>query len=192
MLRQGIVRLALVMAPRAAVTMTGVGYAVDYGSTFIDLRGKLPEREGTIYGTRNESAIQGVVIHHTATSGQTIRSIAQFHAETRGWPGIAYHYAIGYDGVVYRLQDVSKVTYHAKGYNYRTIGVALIGNFDEKEMPERMKGSLVKLLNHLKGERPLKYVCLHRQTKATACPGKYATSFASPHLFGSQHLDVRK
>lgn len=191
-MRAAIIRMALVLMPRAAVTMTGAGYAVDHTSSFIDLRGDLPVHPSAVYAAREVSKIQGAIIHHSATKGQTIRSIAQFHTEVRQWPGVAYHFAIGYDGVIYQLQDVETVTYHAQGHNARTIGIVLIGNFQDRPLPEKMETSLVNLLAYLEEVYGLKYIWLHGQTKATLCPGKYARDFAEPYLKGLEYLPVRK
>ena len=184
LLRASVLRLALVTGPRAAIVMGGVGGALGYGSQVVDLVGKLPVDVDRQYVRRDTAKIEGLVWHHSATTGQTIRSIAEYQVEVRKWPAIAYHYAIGYDGMVYRLNPVERVSYHAEGRNSRTIGVVLIGNYHERDVSEAMKASIVKLQEHLSNSYQLKYVWMHRETKATACPGKHAAAYLLPLLYG--------
>lgn len=183
-LRAATVRLAMVTGPRALVVMGGVGGAAGFGSQVIDLTGQLPVDMKRSYLLRPVERIEGMVWHHSATNGQTIKSIADYHVQVRKWPAIAYHYAIGYDGRAYKLNDVDRITYHAEGRNSKTIGVVLIGNYQERELTEAMKATAVKMEEYLSAEYHLKYVWLHRETKATACPGRYATDFLDPLLFG--------
>jgi len=177
---------------RPALTLTGVGAIGNFGTTIIDLRGTLPVSEHYEYVTRSEDYIEGVIWHHSATTGQTIRSIAEFHIEVKKWPGVAYHYAVGWDGQVYLLNDPTVVSFHAQGHNRKTIGIVLIGNYHEREMTEEMKEAIVQLQGWLKEKYELKYSWYHGETKATACPGKYAIPFLKPLLYGprpQQRLD---
>lgn len=172
----------MVLAPRAAVTMTGTGAAIGYGSSWHDLRGSLPTN-GT-YGSRPESDVEGVVWHHSASRGQSIRNLAQYHTMVRGWPGIAYHFAIGWDGVIYQMNDVTTLSYHAQGYNSKTIGVVLVGNYEEREITDEMAESIVMLNEYLKDRYSLKFAWTHCETKATICPGKYAREMLDDLLYG--------
>lgn len=153
----------------------GLAFAVAIGSEdmpLVDLRGKLPT--ACAYPERNIGAVTGIIIHHSATRGQSISSIAQFHVQTRGWCGIAYHYGVGWDGKVYLLNDPERNTNHAFKNNTRNIGICLIGNYDEQPVPPEAVHSaarLVAMLRHKYG--PLR-VMFHSDTKATACPGRYA------------------
>lgn len=81
---------------------------------------------------------------------------------------------------------------HAQFNNAGTVGVSLIGNYDEAELPKPAADSLKKLVDALVayygfadgghvpaktedmssyGESPR--VVGHRDTKGTSCPGKY-------------------
>jgi hypothetical protein len=172
------------LALRGAVTMTAAGSAVGYSSNIIDLRDQLPRRPDVEYRHRVENEVDGIVWHHSATRAQTIRSIADYHTRVKGWPEIGYHYAVGHDGRIYQLLDVKKWSNHAQGYNRRTIGVVLIGNYHEREMPEAMKSSVLYLQEYLCDTYNIDYVWLHRDTKPTACPGNYASEFLKNIQFG--------
>lgn len=178
-------RLTMVIAPRAVVTMVGGGVVAGFGSQIIDLRGQLPTSIEKHYGHRPVENIKGVVWHHSATRGQSIHTIAEYHIEVRGWPGIAYHYAIGWDGVVYALNSPETISYQSEGYNSKTIGVVLIGNYEERDLTPEMEASIIKLNDYLHGEFNLQFAWLHRDTKSTLCPGRYATEFLRPYLYGA-------
>lgn len=167
---------------RSAVVLTAVGSMAGYGTHWVDLRGSLPTNGR--YPRRNIESIEGAVVHHSATKAQSIYSIAQYHTMVNGWRGIAYHIAIGYDGVVYQLNDLESISTHAKGYNSRTIGVVLIGNYHEREMTNEMKSALIGVLEELGDTYKLKFVWAHRDARKTACPGKYAYEFLRSYLYG--------
>jgi hypothetical protein len=179
-----ILRLSMRVAPRAAAGMAAAGGIMGYGSSIVDLRGELPVRADMSFPTRSMSDIEGLVIHHSATQSQSIRSIAQFHTEMRKWPGISYHFAIDQQGVIYQMNSLTDCSYHAQGYNRRTIGMVLLGNFQEGWMPEPMLESLIVMNEHLRDEYNLKYAVLHKDTKKTACPGKFAEMDIRPYLYG--------
>ncbi len=183
-LRPMAVRALLVMAPRTAVVMTGAGAATDYTSRYIDLSGDLPVAEARHYPRRDLSEINGLVIHHSATKGRTIRSMAEYHIEVKGWPGLAYHYAIGWDGVVYHCQDDRNASYHTQGHNRHNVGVVLVGDYEAKEPSEAMIRSLGMLIEDLRGKYRMDHAWMHRETKATLCPGSRAVPHVQPLLFG--------
>lgn len=171
--------LARRIAEKALVR--GLCVAVGLGSTevpLIDLRGKLPTNGE--YPPRDMGKVTAIVVHHSATKGQTIRSIAEFHTTTKGWPAIAYHYAIGYDGKVYLLNDPERRTNHAQGVNSRTIGVCLIGNYQEQPVPPEVIRSFIHLRAFINTTYGQKAVLWHRETKATDCPGRYAIEALDP------------
>ncbi len=94
-----------------------------------------------------------VVIHHTATCNfppdpaAEVRAIYAFHTITRGWGDIGYHALVDADGQIYegrRGRDVDPfgrlprdvfsfgvVGAHASGYNHGSVGIALLGDFQE-------------------------------------------------------------
>lgn len=177
-------RTMRVIAPRAVGVMVGGGVIAGFGSRIVDLRGELPVSDGKHYRHRPIEQVHGVVWHHSATTGQTIRSIAQFHVEVRKWPAIAYHYAIGWDGVVYQLNDPATISYQAQGYNSKTIGVVLIGNYQERDLTPEMRSSILTLQSYLKDKYHLQFSWMHMETKPTLCPGRYAKAYLAPLMYG--------
>jgi N-acetyl-anhydromuramyl-L-alanine amidase AmpD len=159
-------RIAGKVATRGLVVALGVGYSE---APFIDLRGKLPTTGE--YPARDMDRVDAIVVHHSATRGQTIRSIAEFHTATRGWPSIAYHFAVGWDGKVYQLNDVERRTNHAQGFNSRSIGVCLIGDYEAHPVPPETVHSLSHLIEALSEQYGPLRIVLHSETKQTKCPG---------------------
>lgn len=151
----------------ALTATTGAGY----GEQYRDLRGKLPT-DGD-YPTRNMEQVSTTVIHHTATQGATLYSMAEFQVNRRGWAGIGYHYAVGWDGTIYHLNDVERRTNHTEGNNSRTIGIALVGNLDVNQMPPAQRASTINLIYFIRERYGTEYIRPHRFYKSTACPGRY-------------------
>jgi len=135
------------------------------------------------------------IIHHTVTPNDdldpaaTVRAIYYYHAVTRGWGDIGYNYLIDSQGRIYegRRGGEGVVGGHAKQYAWGSIGVSLIGNYDEADVSAPMESSLVELLawkGNLHFIDPLGYgffidqympnIVGHRDLSPTACPGRFA------------------
>lgn len=142
--------------------------------------------------------IKFLAVHHTATvenldnPRQAIRNIQYYHAIVRGWGDIGYHYVIDQQGNIYEGRDGGKniIGGHSTEINKVSVGIALLGNFQEKEPTEATLKALTKLLSALADEYNLdvndydsyegvRYPVLggHRDYSATACPGIYGRKF---------------
>ena len=142
--------------------------------------------------------VEKIIIHHTATSGsvsnpeESIRAIYYYHAVTRGWGDIGYNYIIAPDGTVYqgRAGDEGVVAGHASGYNTGTIGIALLGNYEENPVPGEMMQALTALIyekadlhdidvdgtGKYRGES-MENLLGHSDVESTACPGDYTYDY---------------
>ena len=83
------------------------------------------------YAFRDTSSIDRIVVHQTAGEDEgkfTAYNIANDHVNNNDWAGIGYHYLITNDGKIYQTNPDNKISYHASGYNTRSIGVAITGN----------------------------------------------------------------
>jgi len=139
--------------------------------------------------------IRKVVVHHTATpngqldSAATVRAIYYYHAVTRGWGDIGYNYLIDTQGHIYegRSGGEGVVGGHAKQYAWGSIGVSLIGDYEQVDVPDAMQRALVELLawkGNLHFVNPVEHgfyidkdlpnIMGHRDGAQTECPGKYA------------------
>nr|UIW25016.1 peptidoglycan-recognition protein SC2 [Lasioderma serricorne] len=125
-----------------------------------------------------------VVIHHSVTPKcentkkckSRIKSIQDYHIDHNHWEDIGYNFLIGGDGQIYEGRGWRKAGAHAPGYNSKSIGICLIGNFDVEPVPAIQTDALKELLEFAlsSGEVKSDYSLIgHKQTKRTACPGVY-------------------
>jgi hypothetical protein len=138
------------------------------------------------------------IIHHTVTPNNadpvaTIQAIYYYHAVTRGWGDIGYNFLIDHLGNIYEGRYGGErdgeivVGGHAQRYNYGSIGVALMGTFQEDDPPAPMEEGLVRFLAWEAGKYGIDPVGMtffidgtfpnimgHRDVLSTACPGDHA------------------
>lgn len=99
--------------------------------------------------------IKFIVIHYTAVTKdldnpmQNVRNIFHSHTVQRGWGDIGYHYLIDPEGNIYegRKGGPAVIGGHAKPVNKVSIGIALMGNYNDEELPPKMLASLIALTN---------------------------------------------
>ena len=146
--------------------------------------------------------IQKVVIHHTAETGvkkgltaeKVMRGIYRYHTITRKWGDIGYHYVVSPSGRIFegRSGGTSVVGAHAYCNNIGTIGISLMGNFQEEDPTPAQIAALGKLLPRLAKKYTLdltdtdyfhgkktQNLLGHRDLGSTACPGGHLYSLLS-------------
>jgi uncharacterized protein with LGFP repeats len=139
-----------------------------------------------------------VFVHHTVNSNDysrsdgkaIVRSILAYHTQSRGWCDIGYNFLIDRYGRIYvgrkggaRLPVRGA---HAGDYNTNSVGVSLIGNFEEARPTKRMKNALIRFIGWRLGTsyvrahgktklngKKFDRISGHRDAMSTACPGKY-------------------
>ncbi|AYP68608.1 N-acetylmuramoyl-L-alanine amidase precursor [Exiguobacterium phage vB_EalM-132] len=88
------------------------------------------------------------VIHHSLTETGTPQAFANYHIDTNGWHGCAYHFVIQKDGTIFQVDDLDRRTYHAGNTNTRAIGTCLVGDFRKgKQKPTAAQIRALYLLN---------------------------------------------
>ncbi|CAG9759491.1 unnamed protein product [Ceutorhynchus assimilis] len=123
-----------------------------------------------------------VIIHHTVTPKcntqekctAILREIQNFHMDTLEFHDIGYNFMIGDDGRVYEGVGWHRIGAHTRGYNSRSIGIALIGNYTDILPNSNMFLALKKLLacGVELGELDKNYKLFGaRQVSGTASPG---------------------
>lgn len=140
------------------------------------------------------AAVTHLVVHHSAgvnTSNnwaQVVLSIWDFHVNTRAYCDVAYNYLIDPNGILYegRSGGNNVIGAHFCATNTGTMGVCLLGNFQEVEPSDAMLNTLANLLAwkscnsnidpllksiHARSNLDLNHICGHRDGCATECPG---------------------
>ncbi len=165
---------------------------------------KNDEGETLYWPIAENQLVAKFVVHHTAenlkkernrTPAELMRAIYSYHTITRGWGDIGYNFVIDRAGNVYegragyeRNQRIP-VGAHVAYRNIGTVGIALMGNFQEEEPTESQLDVLALLIADLSeqiGSDPLGKTKFWGKTTAnilghrditvrgrgTACPGK--------------------
>ncbi len=135
--------------------------------------------------------IQKVIVHHTVTvdpdpdPAATIRAIYQYHAVTRGWGDIGYNFLVAPDGTVYegRSGGMGVVGGHTYGYNYGSLGIAMLGTYRFHSVNGAARGALKALITRKAGDLDpmgkgffidrdhVWNISGHRSLTQTDCPG---------------------
>jgi hypothetical protein len=108
----------------------------EFGADYEDLSGSLPRHATAQYQERDVRAIDRIVLHHTdASRAISWQSVAQYHVDSNGWPGIGYHIGVRtFDGrVKVSLLNAPRTrSYHAHTVgNMHGLAVCLAGKFDD-------------------------------------------------------------
>lgn len=161
-----------------------------------------PNGEQLLWPLAYSKKVRKLVVHHTDSDlrdlngdrrmdGRDYKAMVQaiyyFHAVTRGWGDIGYNYIIDPLGNVYegRYGGDKVVGAHAQCYNNGSLGVAIIGNYEDNQIPEPALRSLILLLakkskthrldpdadSVFRGKR-LPNIIAHKDVRPTSCPGK--------------------
>jgi hypothetical protein len=120
-----------------------------------------------------------LIVHHSAldlTYGPY--QIQELHMHNKGYADIGYHYLIDEAGRVSEGRYIRARGAHTGGYNTGTIGVVLLGNFEEGKPPLAQQQALQNLGGHLTHTYSLTHLAGHRdfQPGVTVCPGVHLES----------------
>lgn len=162
----------VVKPPTLAETLAKV-----FGAKFADLRATLPKHATLRYATRPASQVKRIVVHHGGSAVTTWQNIARYHVQSKGWPGIGYHFGIDPDGKVNWLNDITTHSYHAGDANSDSIGICFNGDYSTILPTDAALEAYAKLAAIFKLP-----AFGHRDVSAgTVCPGNalYARLFKS-------------
>lgn len=140
--------------------------------------------------------ITKLVVHHSASPRDTTTRdmIDRWHKE-RKFNQIGYHQVIEGNGRIVAGRPESIEGAHAKGANHGSLGVCVVGNFENEQPNEMQITSLVKVLagwcktHGLSQDDIYGHYNVPGGTTATACPGKNLKSqLAAIKTFVKQRL----
>ena len=157
----------------------------DWGARPINLNA--PEEFGKFHPQTNPegvlfypSDLQGdlntIVIHHSAFSHASPAEIQGMQMDRRGFADVAYHFLVASDGTIYEGRDIHIRGAHVQGFNTGSVGIVLIGNFNDEEPTQAQTDSLGKLVDYLRFTYSIRYLSGHRDyphqsPDGTDCPG---------------------
>jgi hypothetical protein len=110
-----------------------------------------------------------IVVHHSATRRGGAALFDKDH-RAKGWQGV------GCDGeveVTFRWREQREGA-HVKGWNEVSVGICLVGNFEETDPTPAQLVALETLLRHLRRRFgiPPERIVGHKALNPTACPGR--------------------
>jgi hypothetical protein len=117
-----------------------------------------------------------VAIHHSAIpldTDETMQSVQDLHMDSNHWADVGYHYVIDKNGIVYEGRDIHVRGASVAGYNTGTIGVCVMGNF-EQDMPLEIQLTVLQqVVNWLAVTYTLTHLAAHGEfNPESVCPGK--------------------
>jgi hypothetical protein len=157
--------------------------------------------------------LQQIFVHHTAGENYdqhpkaTMRAIYWYHVVRQGWCDVGYNFVIAPDGTLFEGRWARRyrpwerhdsenggqavvVGAHVEGYNSGSLGISLMGNYSQVDLPPSARRTLVQLLawetdrHDLDPQRrhtyrnpesgatkSLHFISGHRDAGSTACPG---------------------
>jgi hypothetical protein len=102
-------------------------------------------------------ALNTAIIHHTAGANvygagdvpAILRGIQAYHMDANGWDDIAYNFLIDYWGRIWEGRaggvEATVVGAHTRGFNTGSVGVAVLGNFDEAYVSSASLEAIVQI-----------------------------------------------
>ena len=140
-----------------------------------DVVDDLPRHRSKRYQSRPVSAIQQLIVHHSAVPASVLAAqLANYNVNMSDWPGIGFHYFVGVDGTIQQTNDLTTISYHAGSQNGNSIGLAFAGDFDEAVPTQAQITAgahlIAWLLDHL--NLPIAAVHGHKEFANTTCPGE--------------------
>jgi hypothetical protein len=138
----------------------------------VDKTNELMRSASQNYRTRLLSQINQIVVHHSASIGQTAEDYARYHVRSKGWPGLGYTFVLEVDGTIIQGHPLNVVSYNTSGVNTRTIGICLSGDFTKQKPSLAQLKSLKQLIKYLRSVLPQRLdVYGHKDYGITSCPG---------------------
>ncbi|MBI1754943.1 N-acetylmuramoyl-L-alanine amidase [Candidatus Azambacteria bacterium] len=139
---------------------------------------------------------------------EVIQSIYRNHAVIRGWGDIGYQYIVDRKGNIYEARYGGNGARGAhvydsktcRNFNVGTIGIVLLGNYANTQVPAAAFASLSKLVGWLSATNGIQPAELSKTTLIWANPklngkcdpqfGSFSSSFTGPVVLGHKEIEV--
>ena len=122
------------------------------------------------------SALNTIVVHHSAYPYAGPQEVQDLHMDRRGFADVAYHFIVDADGMIYEGREISIRGAHVQGYNTGSVGIVLLGNFNDSQPTESQIDNLRKLVDYLRYTYGIRFLAGHKDypnqsPDGTECPG---------------------
>ena len=114
--------------------------------------------------------------------------------DRRGFADVAYHFLIDSDGIIYEGREINIRGAHVQGFNTGSVGIVLLGNFNETTPTRPQLDSLEKLVDYLRYTYEIRYLTGHKDypdqsPDGTECPGAnlYPLLLGIAHSLGMKY-----
>lgn len=124
------------------------------------------------------SVLNTIVVHHSAYPYAGPQEVQDLHMDKRSFADIAYHFLIDPEGTIYEGRKINIRGAHVQGFNTGSVGIVLLGNFNEDQPTESQVESLQELVDYLRYIYEIRYLAGHKDypnqsPDGTECPGDY-------------------
>lgn len=143
-----------------------------------------------VYDQPLTEILNRIIIHHSALPlSDGPREIQRLHMEEKGFADVGYHFLIDQTGRLYEGRALNVRGAHTYGANYGSVGICLIGNFEELVPTAVQLTTLQGLLTSLTAQFPrIVEIAGHRDLNSgTLCPGANLYPLL-PELAQTHHL----
>lgn len=116
------------------------------------------------------------VIHHVGVLGAdtTAEATNRFHAETKKWAGMGYHFLVRFGGEIQDGRPLNKQGVHVANQNENKVAVCFCGDLAKEPLREAQFASGLALVRWLNSFFPnLREWTTHKKLAATSCPGEF-------------------
>lgn len=122
---------------------------------------------------RDDNSTQYLVVHHSeVVTRHTILDIHRWHLK-KNWAGVAYHFFIDKEGEIFEGRPIETVGAHAYGFNQKSVGICLEGDFNKEMVNQKQLDSAVILFALLSLIYNKAKIIPHSDlVKDKNCPGK--------------------
>jgi len=122
------------------------------------------------------SVLNTIVVHHSAYPYAGAAEIQDLHMDRRGFADVAYHFLIDSEGIIYEGREINVRGAHVQGFNTGSVGIVLLGNFNDTEPTQPQIDSLERLVDYLRYTYEIRYLAGHKDypdqgPDGTECPG---------------------
>ncbi len=127
-----------------------------------------------VYDRPLSEVLRSIVVHHSALKqSDGPREIQQLHFDSQGLADIAYHFLIDDAGVIYEGRDIGVRGAHVGGFNTGSVGICLLGNFENADPTLPQLAALDTTIIALRDAFGMTHLAGHRdfQPGVTVCPG---------------------